>query len=114
MRPTSLLSLIKAVENYPLYSQDGKGMDAKVVAVIAYVQSSMRHYILEGSREGSDITLFGITTGLYEPEYGYMSLKEINGIRGSICTVLKGERTLADIAHKDSELESFLNRLYNK
>lgn len=111
MRHNEIQSLYKAVENYPLYSQDGKGMDAKVVAVISYVNHNIHHYILEGSREGNDFIMFGITTGLFETEYGYLSLGEIASMSGTFCTVFREPKPLSEFA--DKELVEFLNRLYN-
>ena len=67
--------LEEAINRYPLYSQDGKGKKAMCIAVFAI--GNVRWFILEGSHEDDDTTLFGIVVGLAEDEYGYVSLNEL-------------------------------------
>lgn len=63
----------KRLCQFPLYSQDGKGDEAVCVAIFAL--GSIRWFILEGTPEGDDITMFGIEVGPIEDVYGYFSLK---------------------------------------
>ena len=67
--------LEKALEGYPLYSQNGKGKEAVCRAIFAL--GAVRWFILEGEREGNDTILFGIVVGL---EYGYISLNELSEV----------------------------------
>lgn len=115
--------LKKALADYPLYSQDGKKKDALCIAVFRL--GKVRWYITEGQPEGSDFTFYGITVGLFEPEYGYLSANEMAGIKKFIYNGLYGlgrlmiEQNksfkpcpLADI--KDEELQGFLSSLYDR
>lgn len=70
--------LAEALEDYPFYSQDGKGKEAVCRAVFAL--GSVRWFILEGNREDDDVILFGIVIGLMEDEYGYISLNELSAV----------------------------------
>ena len=75
----SLLSeeqVARLVKDYPIYSQEDKGADA---VALYHLTGVMEWYILEGSREGEGVTLFGLTVGRYT-EMGYFSLNELNGI----------------------------------
>lgn len=66
--------LEKAMQDYPLYSQDSKKKDAVCIAV--FFIGNARWYILEGQRENDDFVLFGIVVGLAETEYSYISANE--------------------------------------
>lgn len=63
---------------YPLYSQDGKGKDA--ICICTFEIGNIRWYITEGNVDEQDCTLFGIVTGMYETEYGYISLNELEAL----------------------------------
>ena len=67
-----------AWNGFPLYSHDGKGKDAICRAI--FVFGRVRWFVIEGNREGNDLTMFGIVIGLMEDEYGYISLKEMSDI----------------------------------
>ena len=69
--------LERTFAKYPLYSQDGKGKEAKVLA--KYFLQSFTWYVLEF--DGED-TFFGIVINGLEGEYGYFSLKELESLRG--------------------------------
>jgi len=69
--------LEKELAKYPLYSQDGKGKDAKVLA--KFFLQSFTWYVLEF--DGQD-TFFGIVINGDCSEYGYFSLKELESVRG--------------------------------
>ena len=70
--------LEESLKGFPLYSQDGKGKEAICRAIFAL--GGVRWFILEGSKEGNDLTMFGIVVGLIEDEYGYISLNELSEV----------------------------------
>ncbi len=70
--------LEEALKDFPLYSQDGKKGEAICCAI--FVIGRARWFIIEGEREGNDVTMFGIVIGLMEDEYGYVSLNEMSDI----------------------------------
>ena len=67
------------LKNSPLYSQDEKKADALVLC--KFFIGSITWYITEGSEEGEDFTLYGLTCNGEEAEFGYISLNELEGIR---------------------------------
>ena len=114
--------IIKALKNYPLYSQEGKGIEAICVAVFQI--GRIKWYILEGQYEGDDFILFAVVCGMCETEYGYVSANELEKIEidGSkygindkfhVCQV-KGFTPTKLKNIQDNELRSFLHRLYSK
>ena len=114
--------IIKALKNYPLYSQEGKGIEAICVAVFQI--GRIKWYILEGQYEGDDFILFAVVCGMCETEYGYVSANELEKIEidGSkygindkfhVCQV-KGFTPTKLKNIQDDELRSFLHRLYSK
>ena len=81
-------AMIEALKQYPLYSQDDKRGDAVCVAVLGI--GNIRWYIIEYHETESrydgcspyvgEFTFFGIVTGMYQTEYGYFSLREMESI----------------------------------
>jgi len=71
-------------ENYPLYSQDDKKGETKVL--YHFFIGSADWYVFEGSKEGitpdgkDNITLFGIAN-IIEPEFGYFALYELENVK---------------------------------
>ena len=113
--------VLKALKDYPLYTQDGKQKDA--VCVCLFTIGNVRWYILEGQPEGNDFTLYGIVVGLCETEYGYISANELQEIKvnadcyGLGCLMVEQDKSfqpckLKDI--KDDELQTFLSSLYDR
>ena len=114
--------LMEALKNYPLYSQDGKGVEAICVAVFQI--GRIRWYVLEGQQEGDDFVLFSVVCGMCETEYGYVSANELASIeidgakfgmdcKFHVCQDNRFQPTkLKDICHTD--LQEFLNRIYPK
>lgn len=114
--------LIEALKDFPLYSQDGKGVEAVCVAVFQI--GRIRWYVLEGQQEGDDFVFFSVVCGMCETEYGYVSAKELASIEidgakfGMDCKFHVCQdnhfkpKKLKDICHAD--LQEFLNRLYPK
>lgn len=114
--------IIKALKNYPLYSQEGKGIEAICVAVFQI--GRIKWYILEGQYEGDDFILFAVVCGMCETEYGYVSANELEKIeidgtkygindKFHVCQV-KGFTPTKLKNIQDNELRSFLHRLYSK
>lgn len=65
---------------YPLYSQNGKGFDAKVVVKYFNPCGAGTWLITEGQKEeNGDWTLFGYCY-LFDWEWGYVSLKDLESI----------------------------------
>lgn len=71
-------------ENFPLYSQDDKKGNTKVL--YHFFIGSADWYVFEGSKEGitpdgkDNITLFGIAN-IIEPEFGYFNLYELESVK---------------------------------
>ena len=72
--------LEKTIAKYPLYSQDGKGKDAEVIAKFFFPVGNWTWYVLEGEKVGeSDYEFFGYVEGDF-PEFGYFTLSELESI----------------------------------
>ena len=67
---------------YPLYSQDGRGGDADIICKFFNPSGAGTWYVLEGEQlPDGDWEFFGIVD-LYEREYGYFLLSELQSYRG--------------------------------
>lgn len=113
--------LEKAMQDYPLYSQDSKKKKDAVCIAVFFIGNA-RWYILEGQRENDDFVLFGIVVGLAETEYSYISANEMASVeldatKFGLGKVRVEQRKpfqpcqLSEII--DRELQSFLSRLYD-
>ena len=71
----------KTLEKYPLYSQDGKGGNAKVIC--KYFFGNFTWYVLEGRKMDSDYEFYGIVKNdaYEEAEYGYFTLSQLKEVR---------------------------------
>ena len=79
--------LTKALQKQipPLYSTEDVPLgDKMVVAKFFDPCGSYTLYIIELSEEEDDTLLWGLTTGLYEDEFGYTSLNEISAYKGKL------------------------------
>ena len=67
---------------YPLYSQDGKGIDAVASYKFFLPGTGATWYLTEASREGQGVTCFGVCI-VTDPrgELGYFSLDELQGLK---------------------------------
>lgn len=77
--------MTKAIEKklgkFPLNSQDGKGVEAKVVCKFFAPVGSWTWYVLEGEKqEDGDWMFFGIVVNDYGAENGYFGLRELESI----------------------------------
>lgn len=83
----------KKLEKFPLNSQDGKGVEAKVVCKFFAPVGSWTWYVLEGEKQDDgDWMFFGIVVSDYGSEYGYFGLKELENL--NLPFGLKVERDL--------------------
>lgn len=78
---TKLLTktLLKKFKKYPLYSQDGKRLNAEVVVKFLDPFSSATWLITEGESQGNDFIMYGYCY-IHEWEWGYVSLNELESI----------------------------------
>jgi hypothetical protein len=113
--------LAEQLKDFPLYSQDGKQKDDTCVCVFEF--GLIRWYVLEGQPEGNDFTLFCIVVGIAETEYGYASVREMEGIKvaGSRYGLdMLSIRQISDFKPsplaemQDKRLQNFLSRLYDE
>lgn len=70
----------KKLSKYPIRSQDGKGLDAEVVVKFFNPCGRGTWLITEGQQDGDDWLLFGYCH-IYEWEWGYVSLSELESIK---------------------------------
>ena len=102
----------KQMDKFPLYSQEGKGNDAKVLFKAFNPYGGQSWYVLEAGTpdEDGDRELFVLTTCGGEKEYGYMMLSDLTktkvkvfGCRMPLERDLYFKGTVAD-ALKDSRI----------
>ena len=75
-------ALEKTLAKYPLYSQDGKGKDAVVIAKFFMPGSCFTWYVTEAKKlSNGDYEFFGYVDGL-EGEFGYFTLSQLQSLRG--------------------------------
>ena len=77
--------ITKQIENrlakYPLYSQDGKGLKAKILCKFFNPCGAGTWYVLEAEKlPNGDYRFFGIVD-LFEREYGYFLLSQLQSVR---------------------------------
>ena len=82
----------KLLKEYPLYSQDDKKENTLVLC--KFFLGSYTWYITEGSPEGNDFTLFGMTCNGEDAEFGYISLNELEALKTKGALALEVERDL--------------------
>ena len=113
--------LAEQLKDFPLYSQDGKQKDATCVCVFEI--GLIRWYVLEGQPEGDDFTLFSIVVGMAETEYGYASVKEMEGITVDGSQYGLGMLNIKQVPDfkpcplakiPDKRLQEFQSRLYDE
>lgn len=113
--------LAEQLNDFPLYSQDGKQKDATCICVFEF--GLIRWYVLEGQPKGNDFTLFSIVVGMAETEYGYASVKEMEDIKVADSRYGLGMLSIRQISDfkpcplagiQDKRLQDFLSRLYDE
>jgi len=93
--------ITKKFSKYPLYSQDGKGKEAKVIVKYFTPDAQATWLITEGNVTGNDVEMFGYCTlNGFEWEWGYVMLSQIKKIRGRFGLPVERDRyfsgTVAD------------------
>ena len=88
----------------PLYSKDGQGTNAEVIAKFYVPFTEACWLITEASQEGDDWLMFGYCH-IFEWEFGYVSLSEImelniKGITAQIDNTLQKGCTIKDCLKK--------------
>lgn len=100
-------AMAKTFAKYPLYSQDGKGGDAVVLAKFFTPWSCFTWYVLEANDLGNgDYEFFGWVEG-QDSEYGYFTLSQLQSVRGPFGIRIErdyyfnnGKTTLAEVRNE--------------
>lgn len=72
----------KQLAKYPLYSQDGKGGETRVICKFFQTNGAYTWYVTEGEKlEDDNWQFFGIVENSYGRELGYFTLKELENIK---------------------------------
>lgn len=90
----------KLENEFPLYSQDGKGDKAVVVA--HYSLGLCNWYVLEGNAEGDDFCFYGYADLGYGPELGYFTLSELSQVVRLPLRTSTGNVSVSAIVERDS------------
>ena len=97
-------------EKYPLYSQDGKGLNAEVIAKFYNPYGHGTWLITEGERQDNgDYLMFGHVqlSNPHEAEFGYVTLKELESIE--IKAKLNGIPFTIGSIERDTYLPKYCN-----
>lgn len=93
--------LEKALSKYPIGSQDGEGMDAKVVVKYFNPCRAGTWLITEGEKQDNgDWLLFGYCH-IFEWEWGYVMLSELESIQLPFGLTIERELYVTDKLVKD-------------
>lgn len=92
---------VKLFENYPFYSQENE-KDPLIVAKLFDAYGSGTWYLTEYNPE--DRLAFGYVAGLFEDEWGYVSVEELEAVKHSALGVPRIERDLYFTQAKFSEV----------
>ena len=68
-------------ETHPIYSQDGKGLDAEVIVKFFNPYGVGTWLITEAERDGDDWNMFGYCELGQDWEWGYVSFKELANLK---------------------------------
>lgn len=71
----------KVLVKYPLYSQDGKGKEAQVLVKFFNPAGRGTWYVTEAEKQSDGDWLFFGLVDLYEREYGYFKLSDLQNVR---------------------------------
>ena len=76
----------KTMARFPLYSQDGKGNDAKVLFKVFNPYGGQSWYVLEAGdvQDDGDRELFALCTNGGDYEYGYLMLSDLTDTRVNV------------------------------
>ena len=93
--------LEKALSKYPIGSQDGEGMDAKVVVKYFNPCGAGTWLITEGEKQDNgDWLLFGYCH-IFEWEWGYVMLSELESVQLPFGLTIERELYVTDKLVKD-------------
>lgn len=70
----------KLFEKYPLYSQNGKGLDSKVIVKYFNPVGAGTWLITEGEKQDDDFIMYGYCH-ITDWEWGYVSLNELKQVK---------------------------------
>lgn len=91
----------RKLAQYPLSSQDGKGDDAEIICKFFNPCGAGTWYVLEGEKQpNGDWRLYGIVD-LFEREYGYFMLSELQSYRGQYGLGIERDLYFSDMKVKD-------------
>lgn len=75
----------RLMDRFPLYSQDGKGKDAKVLVKVFNPYGGQSWYVLEaGPVVDGDREIYALCTNAGESEYGYLMLSDLTDTRVNV------------------------------
>ena len=69
------------LQKHPLYSQDGKGLNAVVGMKFFNPCGSGTWYVLEGKKQPNGDWLFFGLVDLFERKYGYFTLSQLQSVK---------------------------------
>lgn len=95
----------KKLEKFPLHSQDGKGDDADIICKFFNPVGSGTWYVLEGEKQENGDWLFYGLVDLFEREYGYFSLSELQSVRLPFGMGI--ERDMSYTNHKVGDIKTY-------
>lgn len=106
--------LTKAIERelsrYPIYSQDGRGMDAVAVVKFFMPASALTIYVTEGNRlPDGGWEFYGLTVNGPEMEWGYCTLAQLEAVRGRWGLKMERDRYFRPCALKEALHENGLS-----
>ncbi len=101
----------KLFKKYPIYSQDGKGLGATVIAKFFLPGTGWTWYVTEANEiGGGDWEFFGYVDGI-EGELGYFTLSQLKSLRTRFGLGVErdmyfdnGKTTLAKCLGKETEM----------
>ena len=78
--------ILRQMDKFPLYSQDGKCDAAKVLFKVFNPYGGQSWYVLEAgpADEKGDREIFVLSTNLGEAEYGYMMLSDLTDTKVNV------------------------------
>lgn len=112
----------KLIDKYPYLSQDGKGLDAKILVKYFLPCSAATWYITEGEKtENGDYILYGWCNLGYGFEFGSVMFSELKSLKKKFLysyvyierdtMINNGKDTLRDMCKYDLQLKVDLNFL---
>lgn len=99
----------RELSRYPIYSQDGRGMDAVAVVKFFIPASGFTMYVTEGNRlPDGGWEFYGLTVNGPEMEFGYCTLAQLEAVRGRWGLRMERDRYFRPCALKEALRENGL------